>query len=69
MRKMEKCELCHHKMKYLGLGRFQCSYCGNEKLDEYGKLREFLDEILLKFYSVADKSVSVFVDINPESML
>ena len=33
------------------------------------KFREFLDEILLKFYSVADKSVSVFVDINPESML
>ena len=33
------------------------------------KFREFLNEILLKFYSVADKSVSVFVDINPESML
>ena len=44
MRKMEKCELCHHKMKYIGLGKFVCSYCGNEKLDEYGKLREFLDE-------------------------
>ena len=33
------------------------------------KFREFLHNILLEFYLNADKSVTVFVDINPESMI
>ena len=33
------------------------------------KFREFLHKILLEFYTVSDKSISVFVDINPESII
>ena len=33
------------------------------------KFREFLHKILLEFYTVSDKTVSVFVDINPESII
>lgn len=33
------------------------------------KFREFLHKILLEFYAVSDKMVSVFVDINPESII
>ena len=33
------------------------------------KFREFLHKILLEFYTVSDKNISVFVDINPESII
>ena len=33
------------------------------------KFREFLHIILLEFYTVSDKTVNVFVDINPESII
>ena len=39
------------------------------KTNNNKKFREFLHNILLEFYTNADKSVSVFVDINPESMI
>lgn len=43
-KQMEKCEFCHNKMKYEGAGRYRCSYCGMEALDDFGKLRKFLEE-------------------------
>lgn len=43
-RKMEKCEFCHNKMRYEGGGRYRCSYCGVETLDDFGKLRKYLEE-------------------------
>lgn len=33
------------------------------------KFREFLHNILIEFYSVVDKTVTIFVDINPENMI
>lgn len=33
------------------------------------KFREFLHNVILEFYSVTDRTVSVFVDINPESII
>jgi primosomal protein N' (replication factor Y) len=33
------------------------------------KFRDFLHNVILDFYSVIDKNVSVFVDINPESII
>ena len=33
------------------------------------QFREFLHNVLLEFYSVSDKTVNVFVDINPESII
>ena len=33
------------------------------------KFREFLNNVILEFYSVSDKTVNVFVDINPESII
>ena len=31
-------------MKYLALGEYKCPECGNEEMDDYGKIRNYLDE-------------------------
>lgn len=42
--RIEKCALCHNKMKYIGGGKYSCVYCGCEALDDFGKIKQFLDE-------------------------
>lgn len=39
-----RCELCHNRMDYVGSGKYRCSYCGMEVLDDFGKLKQFLDQ-------------------------
>lgn len=41
--KPETCGLCHGKMEYLGGGRYKCEFCGHEELDEFGKVKDFLE--------------------------
>ena len=43
-KKIEQCDLCHHRMKFLGGGKYQCTFCGAEVLDNFGKLKQFLDK-------------------------
>ncbi len=37
------CDKCNGDLEYLGIGRYQCVVCGNEMLDEYGKIRNYID--------------------------
>ena len=43
-KKVGKCELCHNQMEYIGRGKYRCKFCGMEVLDDFGKVREFLDQ-------------------------
>lgn len=39
-----RCEVCGEKMYYVGGGRYECKECGHSVLDDYGKVKEFLEE-------------------------
>lgn len=39
-----KCSKCGTVMNYLALGEYKCPSCGNEEMDDYGKIRKYLDE-------------------------
>lgn len=43
-KKVEKCELCHNRMQYVGGGKYRCTFCGMEMLDDFGKIKQFLDQ-------------------------
>ena len=38
------CEKCKGKLFFSGGGRYKCQDCGNEVLDDFGKVKEFLEE-------------------------
>lgn len=38
------CEKCKGKLYFMGGGRYKCNDCGNEVLDDFGKVKEFLEE-------------------------
>lgn len=44
VQRRRKCSKCGTVMKYLALGEFECPACGNEELDDYGRIRKYLDE-------------------------
>ena len=39
-----QCTKCNGKMKYLQGGMYQCMECGYESLDDFGKVKQFLNE-------------------------
>ena len=41
---IEKCEFCHNRMNYVGGGKYRCVFCGLEVLDDFGKVKQFLEE-------------------------
>lgn len=43
-KKIERCELCHNKMEYIASGVYRCTVCGSEVLDDFGKVKLFLEE-------------------------
>ena len=38
------CEKCGGAMKYHGTGIYKCELCGNEAMDDFGKVKVYLDE-------------------------
>lgn len=42
--KLVSCEICGSRLYYLGAGRYECKECNEIFLDDYGKIREFLDQ-------------------------
>ena len=38
------CSMCNGKMFYVGGGRYRCEKCGSETLDDFGKVKQFLEE-------------------------
>ena len=41
---IERCELCHGRMEYTGGGKYRCKSCNAEALDDFGKIKQYLDE-------------------------
>lgn len=41
--KPEICGLCNNELKYQGSGRYKCEFCGHEELDDFGKVKDFLE--------------------------
>ncbi len=39
-----RCSECNGKMFYVGGGRYECETCGHIALDDFGKVKEFLEE-------------------------
>lgn len=38
------CKLCEGVLVYKGLGEYECEECGAREYDDYGKVRNYLDE-------------------------
>lgn len=38
-----KCDICEGRMLYVASGMYKCKLCGHEVLDDYGKIKEFLE--------------------------
>lgn len=54
------CLRCRKEYTYAGLGKYICEKCGDVFLDEYGKVREFVDEYG-SAYSILDISLKTGV--------
>jgi len=39
-----QCTVCKGKMFYVDSGRYECRACGHEELDDFGKVKQFLEE-------------------------
>ena len=38
------CPTCHTLMKYKYAGRFECETCGSEQLNDFGKIKQYIEE-------------------------
>ena len=43
-RKPMQCEICGEKVYYLDGGKYQCRSCGHIMLDDFGKVKEYIEE-------------------------
>ena len=39
-----QCEECHGKLFYTGSGKYNCADCGHEMMDDFGKVKAFLEK-------------------------
>jgi len=42
-RKPERCTKCRGRLKYIGGGYYECFDCGNREIDDFGKIKDFID--------------------------
>ncbi len=43
-RKPTRCSKCRGRLRYSGAGRYEGFDCGHEEIDDFGKVKEFIDE-------------------------
>ena len=43
-RKPTRCSKCKGRIRYIGAGRYECFDCGNEEIDDFGKVKDYIDE-------------------------
>jgi len=41
--KPDRCQICGKRLTYKGAGRYVCDNCQTEVLDDFGKIKEYLD--------------------------
>jgi hypothetical protein len=42
--RIKRCDVCYGNLKYIGAGMYKCQKCGNEQLDDFGKVKQYLEE-------------------------
>lgn len=42
-RKPNRCSKCKGRLKYIGGGYYECYDCGNREIDDFGKIKEYID--------------------------
>lgn len=58
-----RCERCDGKMSYVFSGKYKCSVCGYETLDDFGKIKEFLEEYGPSSAAVISRATGVHSDV------
>ena len=43
-RKPNRCSKCKGRLKYLGGGYYQCFDCENTEIDDFGRIKDYIDE-------------------------
>ena len=62
-RKPNRCSKCKGRIRYIGGGRYECYECGHEEVDDFGKVKEFIDEHGAKPAVIISEKTGVPVDI------
>ena len=39
-----KCERCHGVLKYTGSGKYECERCSHVMMDDFGKVKAYIEE-------------------------
>ncbi len=61
--KPTKCNVCNGKMSYISNGKYKCSVCGYEILDDFGKVKEFLEEYGPTSAAIISRATGVHSDV------
>lgn len=43
-RKPVRCSKCKGRLKYIGGGYYECYDCGNQEIDDFGRIRDYIEE-------------------------
>lgn len=57
------CSKCKGKLFYIGSGRYKCERCENEVMDDFGKVKAFLEENGPSAAVVIAESTGVRIDV------
>ncbi|QFJ55917.1 hypothetical protein [Pseudobutyrivibrio xylanivorans] len=62
-RKPNRCSKCKGRLKYLGGGYYQCFDCENTEIDDFGRIKDYIDENGPKPAIVIAENTGVPIDI------
>ncbi|MBR5635868.1 MAG: hypothetical protein IKW81_02930 [Pseudobutyrivibrio sp.] len=43
-RKPNRCSKCRGRLKYIGAGYYECYECGHKEIDDFGRIKDYIDE-------------------------
>jgi len=58
-----RCSKCKGRLRYVGGGRYECFDCGNEEIDDFGKVKEYVDANGPKPAIIIEENTGVPADI------
>ena len=61
--KTTECELCREKLVHMGGGRYKCERCDHVILDDFGKIKQFLEENGTATIAVIAQQTGVKIDV------
>jgi len=61
-KKVERCELCRSRLQYVGGGRYRCTFCRTEVMDDFGKIKQYLEDNGPTPQAIISKSTGIGMD-------